>query len=680
QTELAGEAVTEAKVLAGDDLMKDPLTVERLGLVAELLEDEQARFLLEQAADGYNTAGDRVSATRAAIQAARLAAKKDDPTALMRLEDKAAVLADAEPLAMLRRYQAEAQYLKHDHQGCAKKATDAVALADTRGLHRVAKLARMIAARCADRTGQLEEAVRLAREGCSMVELELRHVTGDIARQQLGFEAFIFYRVLLSLEAKRSAADRVNRAFVVSERARARAHLDAVARSQLGHLPLPVSPTLEQDRAQAEQRVRRFTQKLLKVRSRAVADLHDKSLAAVAELKDSMLRQNPLMSRITPPEPADIETVRKTLVDDDTVLLSYFMTDERVYLFTIDRAQASLDTLEEPAEDLDRAVRSFHSKYLLAAGSNPKGAAKALFKKLLGPVADRVAKKKRWIVVPHGPMSLLPFESLVDQSDRYVVESHEVVYSVSATLGVALAKRKESSADRHAFVGMGDPVYDWAAFSGGKTEGKGAVATRALELWTAAEEAAGDSARGLERLPATAQEVRDIARLFGADQKVYLRDQATEEVVKGGAFSGYRIVHVASHGLMGPHYQALALSLRPDAKEDGFLMNNEIAELDLDADLVVLSACRTGDTARNLAEPIAGLALSLRGAGARRVVLSLWSVADDATADLMREFYKPLVKEGVDYAASLAQAKRRMLASDKWSHPFYWAAFVLHGS
>src|SRR4030095_272934 len=228
---------------------------------------------------------------------------------------------------------------------------------------------------------KLEDAVRLAREGCSMVELELRHVTGDIARQQLGFEAFIFYRVLLSLEAKRSAADRVDRAFVVSERARARAHLDAIARSQLGQLPLPVSPALEQDPARAEERVRALTQKLLKARSRAVARQQDVSLAALAEIKDSILRQNPLMSRVTPPEPADIQAVRSALIDDDTMLLSYFMTDERVYLFAIDRQQASLDMLEEPAEDIDRAVRTFHAKYLLDTGSNPRGAAKALYEK-----------------------------------------------------------------------------------------------------------------------------------------------------------------------------------------------------------------------------------------------------------------------------------------------------------
>src|SRR5690606_4731646 len=100
---------------------------------------------------------------------------------------------------------------------------------------------------------------------------------------------------------------------------------------------------------------------------------------------------------------------------------------------------------------------------------------------------------------------------------------------------------------------------------------------------------------------------------------------------------------------------------------------------ELDADLVVLSACRTGNTRQRAGEPVAGLALSLRSAGARRVVLSLWSVDDDATSDLMVKFYGPLAKGEGGYRESLAAAKRAMIAEGKWAHPFYWAAFVLHG-
>jgi CHAT domain-containing protein len=93
-----------------------------------------------------------------------------------------------------------------------------------------------------------------------------------------------------------------------------------------------------------------------------------------------------------------------------------------------------------------------------------------------------------------------------------------------------------------------------------------------------------------------------------------------------------------------------------------------------------LSACRTGSARQRSAEPVAGLALALRSAGAREVVLSLWSVDDDATADLMQKFYRPLVKDSADYGHSLSLAKRKMIEEGKWAHPFYWAAFVLQGN
>lgn len=299
---------------------------------------------------------------------------------------------------------------------------------------------------------------------------------------------------------------------------------------------------------------------------------------------------------------------------------------------------------------------------------------------MLGPFDELVKAHRKLRIIPHGNLSALPFEALVDRRGRFLVESHDVSYSLSATLGLELAraKRKDSTARRR-FVGMGDPVYDWASFRAGRAE-SGVAAGRGLALWTTARRIATRKERslGLERLPGTAKELRAIARLFGSDQKLYLRDQASEENVKAGALGGARIVHIASHGLLEPHYQALALTLDPGSREDGFLMHNEIAELKLDADLVVLSACETGNTQMRSSEPIAGLALALRNAGARRVVVSLWPVDDAATARLMTDFYRPLAAASTDYGAALSEAKRQMIAAGP-KHPYYWAPFVLVG-
>ncbi|RLB56202.1 MAG: hypothetical protein DRI90_18855 [Deltaproteobacteria bacterium] len=685
----ADEAVYQAEVLGGDGLKSDPVTVERLGLIAALLnESGEARALLKQAADQYRRINDPVSAGRAAVQAAQIAARDEGRTgALGEVEAELERLLDGEPLALLRRYQAEADLLANGFAACQRRAAEAIALADARGLQPVAKIARVIAARCADENGQLKEAIRYGREAGSIVELQLRHVTGDVARQELGFEAFQIYRLLLPLEAKRQAPDRVERAFVTSERARARAHLDAVVRSQLGDLAstLPISPALARDRDEAEARIKQLTQALLRKRSgRDLAERHRNALWALEDIKETIARANPLLARVSPPDPANLKQVRAELLDDESLLLSYFMTDKQVFLFAIDEGSAQLKVLDDSAEDIDSVVRRYRKRFLLAPDADLaelKKASKSLYKTLIAPAGDLLEGKRKLIIVPHGALSTLPFESLVDPGGKYLVAGYDIAYSLSATLGVALAKREPShDAQRKAFVGLGDPVYDWAAFQGGRAEGRALAGTRGLELWTAADDKQQQQSQGLERLPGTAKELRAIARLFGADQKIYLRAQASEERVKKGALKGYRIVHIASHGLMAAHYQALALTLNPNASEDGFLMNSEIAELDLDADLVVLSACRTGSARQRSAEPVAGLALALRAAGAGEVVLSLWSVDDDATADLMQKLYRPLVKDEADYGHSLSLAKRKMIEEGKWAHPFYWAAFVLQGN
>lgn len=688
------EAVREAKVLGGDQLLADPTSVERLGLIADLLSRQlsaagEATQLMHRAAELYGQGDQPAPAARARVYAAHFAARAGAPAALAEVEPLVQPIADPEPLALLRRFQAEAALLDRGYDRCARQASEAVDLADRRGLVPLAVMARVFAARCGAELGNLQLAMRQADEAGAMVEQQLRYATGELVRQKLGFQAYRIYRLLLSLQARGSGPRRVEEAFITAERARARAHLDAVVRRHVAAFSdtLPVSPALEADRSAAEERVRRLTKALLEDRKRRdLARQREKALWALEEIKQSIHRSNPLLARIAPPAPADLEQTRRALIDDDTLLLSYFMVGSQVLLFTIDDGRATLDALPDDVATVDEAVRRFRAQHLLRPAPNLgplRRDAGALYRMLLGPVASRLDGKRRLVIMPHGRLWALPFESLIDGDGRFLVEQHDVHYVLSATLAVALAEQEATKAagdQRRAFVGMGDPVYDWSAYRQGRQEGAAPATTRGLELWTAA--ATADSSSGsaaLTRLPGTAKELKSIARLFGRDQRLYLRGDASEEHVKQGALAGYRIVHVATHGLIAPHYEALALSLRPEAREDGFLMGSEIAELNLDADLVVLSACQTGrEVGRR--ETVWGLPLSLRAAGSRRVVLSLWSVDDDATAELMVNFYRPLVAADADYQHSLSEAKRAMIAKPEWTHPYYWAAFVLLGS
>jgi len=681
----ADEAASQAELLGGAALTQDPETAERLALVAHRLRDtDKARASLTAAEGGYRARGDTAGAARAAVLRATLDARaKGSAAALDGLEARTKESLDPEPELRRLRAAAELAYVAHDTAACVPLAKDAVRLADRRGIFELAKASRIVLARCASAERDLPTAARAAEDAADLVEEQRRHFTGEQAREEAGFEAFRIYRLLLDIDVELPEAERAPRAFVTMEKARARAHLDAVARSKLHTTATdPASSALLQSKAEAEEEVRRLTQALARDREApGLAERHRNALWALDDIDDAITAQNPLIARISLPTAATIADVQDKLLDERGMLVAYFVGDREVVAIAVTKQGARLAVLPGEPEVLEREVRAFRRQRLLDPSADVnavKRDAKRLWERLLGPFAAELASHPELVIVPHGVLSSLPFETLVDGEGRYVAETHDTSYALSTTLAVELAKRPPPSGKRRGFVGFGDPVYERMASAGaGATQ-------RGLSLWVDAAKLATNTESdapkgfGLERIPATGDEVRAIGKLFGADGKIYLRDEASEANVKAGALAHARIVHIASHGILEPHYQALALTLDPGAKDDGFLLHSEIAGLSLDADLVVLSACQTGNTHQRAGEPVAGLSLALRSAGARRVVVSLWSVDDAATAKLMVDFYKPLVKEGAGYAESLTAAKRQMIAKGP-AHPYYWAPFVLFG-
>jgi len=160
--------------------------------------------------------------------------------------------------------------------------------------------------------------------------------------------------------------------------------------------------------------------------------------------------------------------------------------------------------------------------------------------------------------------------------------------------------------------------------------------------------------------------------------------QANRSTVLSGDLAQYRYVHFATHGLMDterPGLSALVLStVDADGKpQDGFLRANDIYNLKLPAELVVLSACQTGLGKEVKGEGLIGLTRGFMYAGAKRVVVSLWSVNDKATSDLMTKFYRGMLKDNERPAAALRAAQIEMWKQKKWQSPYYWAAFTMQG-
>ncbi|MCG8459479.1 MAG: CHAT domain-containing protein, partial [Holophagales bacterium] len=170
----------------------------------------------------------------------------------------------------------------------------------------------------------------------------------------------------------------------------------------------------------------------------------------------------------------------------------------------------------------------------------------------------------------------------------------------------------------------------------------------------------------------------------GAETLLALGADASRALVENGALSAFDVVHFATHGVIDtetPALSGLLLSQRDPAgrPSPGFLHLRDIYQLRFEAELVVLSGCRTalGPVVRG--EGLVGLVRGFRYAGARRVLASLWPVEDRATAELMGHFYRALWQEGAPPSRALAEAQRQLAGSRRFRDPYYWSGFVLMG-
>jgi CHAT domain-containing protein len=188
-----------------------------------------------------------------------------------------------------------------------------------------------------------------------------------------------------------------------------------------------------------------------------------------------------------------------------------------------------------------------------------------------------------------------------------------------------------------------------------------------------------------------AEQIVKLAKTSGTQADVWLDLDASEDNIDVRELSKYRILHIATHGLLNaerPQFTGLVLTLVGNKSEDGFLRTDEVFNLRLGSPLVMLSACETGLGKEKRGEGVMGLTRAFMYAGAPTVGVSLWSVADRSTAELMTDFYKRLLSSpagstgtaaAVSPSSAMREAQLAMIAGKKYSAPFYWAPFVLVG-
>jgi CHAT domain-containing protein len=407
---------------------------------------------------------------------------------------------------------------------------------------------------------------------------------------------------------------------------------------------------------------------------------------------------------LTQPEQITLENIQKTVLDHDTVLLEYFLGEERSFVFAITDDKLVVYPLPKRSEieALARAVYDSWS-YPSAARKRPSSIQlklssprqlqtlnASLSRILLNPVSKFLAGK-RVLVVGDGALQYIPFAALYHDRDQLIVTNHEVISLPSAAALAALRKEiqsrpppaKELAVLADPVFAANDPRVQQRNEPTQTNEDNNTRALSAIEFGTSMRDVGIKNE--IPRLPATRWEAIQISKLVPpTQQKVALDFQANRAAAIDGSLREYRIVHFATHGLLNnrrPELSGIVLSLVNEGgrSENGFLQVHEIYNLRLRADLVVLSACRTALGKDISGEGVVGLTRAFMYAGAARVVSSLWEVESKATAELMTRFYRKMLREKLEPAAALRAAQISMSQDPRWRSPYYWAGFVIQG-
>jgi len=389
-----------------------------------------------------------------------------------------------------------------------------------------------------------------------------------------------------------------------------------------------------------------------------------------------------------------VAQVRKAL-DPETCLIEYSLGDTTLLACVISRDSVHVRTIQIDStfdESLDLFLRSIRK----LEPEPYRKSATALYQVLIEPFHRQISPYKRLIIVPDGKLCYASFEALLAPEDErpaergqgnnftalpYLVKDFSVSYHYSA--GLFLAKALEGRQKKGGgFVGFA-PVFAEGTSIEYRKKSRG-DGKRALEP----DRAATIGGMRFSDLPSSEEEVLQIARLVennGKPSVSYLREEANEENFKTVSSTGFEYLHIATHGILNeesPSLSGLAFFPPGDStsREDGILFAEESYNLELDANLLVLSSCETGLGKLVRGEGVMAMTRGFLYSGARNIVLSLWKVPDESTRSLMVHFYRTILSTSAEtFGDALREAKLYLISKSSTSFPKHWAGFVLLG-
>ena len=361
----------------------------------------------------------------------------------------------------------------------------------------------------------------------------------------------------------------------------------------------------------------------------------------------------------------------------DAALIEYFIGDKNAFLFLVTLETADFIPIPNSTEwsaelalfrqQLAPKNQDYATKNLVRTSHN-------LYQKLLAPAITQLDTSiTTLLIVPDGMLNMLPFEVLLTEAVTspthgqlpYLLRDYTVSYAYSATWLWPNSKRKRTAAKHQ--LGAFAANYDQYTIDQKDTL-LAAVFQNVVRS-------------GFLPLLGAEKEVQQIASLFSTTP--FLKEQATKEQFENSA-SDFQILHLAMHALIeenAPQFSKLLFTQAETGQQNGQLSAQELYNYDLNAELVVLSACNTGIGKMKRGEGLISLSHAFALAGVPATVMSLWKIPDQTTPELMLNFYQHL-KTGVSKNEALRQAKLQYLDEvkmDQLAHPYFWSGFMLMG-
>ena len=523
---------------------------------------------------------------------------------------------------------------------------------------------------------RLPEARQSFGEAVSIVENLREHTAGGVEERQRFFEGGMqAHHGLLSVLVKENQPEE---ALASAERAKARALLDML---QQGRVRVHKTMTVkEQDE---ERRLKSQLTHLNKQLAR-VTKSDKKDAAQVAEVgaqlekarlgyeafQDALYTAHPELKTHRGEAPIiNAKELAALLPNTSTVLLEYVVTDEQTYLFAItkpaEKAEVQVYTLPIKRVELAKQIESFRQQ-LATRDLGFRASAVKLYDLFLKPAQVQLRGKSNVVIAPDSNLWDLPFQALVNTVGRFMVEDASITYAPSLTVLREMTKRRLNQTATRApatLLALGNPVL-----------GSGKRAGMTLRDGS------------LDPLPEAGEEVKALARLYGAARsKVYVGAEAREDRVMSEAGQA-SVLHFTTHGTLNnasPMYSYLTLA-EGGPNDDGLLEAWELMQLDLKAELAVLSACETARGRIGAGEGVIGFSWAMFIAGVPSTVVSQWKVESASTRDLMVNFHRSLISPAskqtrLAKSDALRHAALKLMRNPETSHPFYWAGFVLVG-